>query len=208
MHLIDVDKLKQVVVSGLKEYLGCEVIRTNQNAEPPAYPYVSYTITTLASANNGTYEEYTDGTTRKQLKQTWSITAQSNKESESVNLAIKAREWLDYAGRVYLKDNGVTVQSVTNVTNRDNILTVEYEYKNGFDVVFFVSDETENNINKSGTIDKTTLTYNGKSTTIVDETQTIEDLKRKVAEQAITILNLEQSITNAEKRIDDSKVLD
>ena len=80
--MIDVDKLKQVVVSGLKKYLGCEVIRTNQNAEPPAYPYVSYTITTLASANNGTYEEYEDDTTRKMLKQTWSVTAQSNKESE------------------------------------------------------------------------------------------------------------------------------
>lgn len=159
MHLIDVDKLKQIVVSGLKKYLGCEVIRTNQNAEPPAYPYVSYTITTLASANNGTYEEYEDGTTRKQLTQTWSITAQSNKESEGVNLALKAREWLDYAGRVYLKDNGVIVQSVTNITNRDNILTVEYEYKNGFDVVFYLFDETENNINKSGVIEEAKLTY-------------------------------------------------
>lgn len=157
--MIDVDKLKQVVVSGLKKYLGCEVIRTNQNAEPPAYPYVSYTITTLASANNGTYEEYEDGTTRKQLTQTWSITAQSNSEGESVNLALKAREWLDYAGRVYLKDNGVIVQSVTNITNRDNILTVEYEYKNGFDVVFYLFDETENNINKSGVIEEAKLTY-------------------------------------------------
>lgn len=157
--MIDVEKLKKVVASGLKEYLGCKVIRTNQNTEPPAYPYVSYTITTLASANNGTYEEYADGTTRKQLTQTWSITAQSNKESESVNLALKAREWLDYAGRVYLKDNGVIVQSVTNITNRDNILTVEYEYKNGFDVVFYLFDETENNINKSGVIEEAKLTY-------------------------------------------------
>lgn len=159
MHLIDVDKLRQVVVSGLIEYLGCTVKQTNQNEKPPAYPYVSYTITTLASANNGTYEEYADGTTRKQLTQTWSITAQSNKESESVNLALKAREWLDYAGRVYLKDNGVIVQSVTNITNRDNILTVEYEYKNGFDVVFYLFDETENNINKSGVIEEAKLTY-------------------------------------------------
>lgn len=161
MHLIDVDKLRQVVVSGLIEYLGCTVKRTNQNEKPPAYPYVSYTITTLASANKGTYEEHEDGTTRKLLKQTWSITAQSDKDSESVNLALKAREWLDYSGRVYLRSNGVVVQSVTDITNRDNVLTVEYEYKNGFDVVFYLFDETENNINKSGVVEDLGLKYNG-----------------------------------------------
>lgn len=185
MHLIDVDKLKQVVVSGLKEYLGCEVIRTNQNAEPPAYPYVSYTITTLASANNGTYEEHNDGTTRKQLTQTWSITAQSNSEGESVKLALKAREWLDYSGRVYLKDNGVIVQSVTNITNRDNILTVEYEYKNGFDVVFYLFDETENNINKSGVIEDVKLTFNGESKPIISDDKEMEEIEKMIDESGI-----------------------
>ena len=183
--MIDVDKLKQVVVSGLKEYLGCEVIRTNQNAEPPAYPYVSYTITTLASANNGTYEEHNDGTTRKQLTQTWSITAQSNSEGESVKLALKAREWLDYSGRVYLKDNGVIVQSVTNITNRDNILTVEYEYKNGFDVVFYLFDETENNINKSGVIEDVKLTFNGESKPIISDDKEMEEIEKMIDESGI-----------------------
>ena len=58
-----------------------------------------------------------------------------------------------------MKDNGVIVQSVTNITNRDNILTVEYEYKNGFDVVFYLFDETENNIEQSGVIEEAKLTY-------------------------------------------------
>lgn len=183
--MIDVDKLKQVVVSGLKEYLGCEVIRTNQNAEPPAYPYVSYTITTLASANKGTYEEYADGTTRKQVTQTWSITAQSNSESESVKLALKAREWLDYSGRVYLKNNGVIVQSVTNITNRDNILTVEYEYKNGFDVVFYLFDETENNINKSGVIDYADLIFNGESKPIISDEQEMAEIEKMIDDSGV-----------------------
>lgn len=183
--MIDVDKLKQVVVSGLKEYLGCEVIRANQNAEPPAYPYVSYTITTLASANKGTYEEYADGTTRKQVTQTWSITAQSNSESESVKLALKAREWLDYSGRVYLKNNGVIVQSVTNITNRDNILTVEYEYKNGFDVVFYLFDETENNINKSGVIDYVDLIFNGKSKPIISDEQEMAEIEKMIDDSGV-----------------------
>jgi hypothetical protein len=42
-----------------------------------------------------------------------------------------------------MADRGITVQSVTDVTNRDNLLTVEYQRKNGFDVVFYVYDEVD-----------------------------------------------------------------
>ena len=65
----------------------------------------------------------------------------SNDNSESVALASKAREWLDRSGTVYLNDNDIIVQSVGSITNRDNFLTVEYEHKNGFDVVFWLYDE-------------------------------------------------------------------
>ena len=105
------------------------------------YPYVSYTVTTFSSANNGTYGEYEDGTDRKPVKQTWSITAQSDNNDESVTLAAKAREWLDHSGNLYLNDKNVIVEKVTNITNRDSIITVDYEYKNGFDVVFVLYDE-------------------------------------------------------------------
>lgn len=155
--MIDVETFRGIITKGLSEYLGCKVIRTNQNQKPPAYPYVSYTITTLASANKGTYGEYDDGIVRKQIEQTWSITAQSDKTGESMNLALKAREWFDYAGRIYFQANDVTVKAVTNITNRDNILTVDYEYKNGFDVVFYLFDELKNNIEQSGVIEKVTL---------------------------------------------------
>lgn len=138
--MIDFKNLKITVVKGLKKYLGCPVIGNNQNAEPPPYPYVSFTITTPATANNGTYGEYNDGKARKPVNCIWSITAQSDDNTESVTLANKAREWLDYAGTVYLNDNNVVVQSVGNVGNRDNVLTAEYEYKNGFDCVFTVYD--------------------------------------------------------------------
>lgn len=138
--MIDFKNMKTTVVKGLSQYLGCKVVRNNQNAEPPPYPYVSFTITTPATANNGTYGEYDDGKARKPVNCIWSITAQSNDNTESVTLANKAREWLDYAGTVYLNDNDVVVQSVGNVGNRDNVLTAEYEYKNGFDCVFTVYD--------------------------------------------------------------------
>lgn len=144
--MIDYENLRKTVVKGLKEYLKCPIIRSNQNAEPPKYPYLSYTIITPMSENNGTYGEYDDGKARKSVTQTWSITVQSDDNNESLNLANKAKEWLDYAGTTFLNDNNVVVQSVSNVSNRDNIISIEYEYKNGFDVFFNVFDEVTSNI--------------------------------------------------------------
>ncbi|MGN1456958.1 MAG: LIC_12616 family protein [Acutalibacteraceae bacterium] len=141
--MIDYKSIRDVVCKGLKKYLKVPVIRNNQNEEPPEYPYVSYTITTLESQNKGTYGEYEDGIDRKAIKQTWSITVQSDNNDESVMLASKAREWLDHSGTRYLNDNNIIVEQVGNITNRDNIISIEYEYKNGFDVVFWLYDETE-----------------------------------------------------------------
>ena len=141
--MINYEKDRLVIVKGLKKYLGVPVIRSNQNAEPPPYDYLSYTITTLMSENRGTYGEYEDGFVRKPVLTIWSITALSDDNNKSVALASKARNWFEYAGRTYLNDNKVIVQSAGGITNRDNVLTNEYEYRNGFDVVFWTYDEID-----------------------------------------------------------------
>lgn len=141
--MIDYEKMRVTVVKGLRAYLDCPVIRSNQTAELPPYPYISYTVTTLMSANRGTYGEWDDGIARKQVTTTWSITALSGDNAESVALAMKAREWLELVGQTYLNDNKVIVQSVGAITNRDNILTYGYEYRNGFDCVFWCHDEVK-----------------------------------------------------------------
>lgn len=135
--------MRLIVARGLSKYLNCSVIRSNQNVEPPPYPYVSYGVITPMSVNNGTYGVYTDGVARKPFTQSWSVSVLSDDSSESVTLALKAREWFDYAGRTYLKDNNIIVQSVTSVSNRDNVISYGYEYKNGFDVFFWLLDEIE-----------------------------------------------------------------
>lgn len=139
--MIDYENMRAIVVKGLIDYLKCPVVRSNQNEEPPEYPYVSYTVTRLLSENNGTYGEYEDGSERKPFTQTWSITVLSDNNSECVELVSKAHEWLDRIGRLYLSDNNVIVQSIGGITNRDNVITTEYEYRNGFDVVFWLMDE-------------------------------------------------------------------
>ena len=151
--MIDTDKIKYICVSGLKKYLSVPVIQTNQNAEPPEYPYLAFTITTLESENSGTYGEYDDGISRKAVTQIWSISALSNNEEESITLASKAREYLEYVGKTYLNDNGVIVERCSNITNRDNFLSVGYEYKNGFDVTFWAFTEIESPIEETGIIE-------------------------------------------------------
>lgn len=174
--MYDYENLRVTVASGLTKYLNCPVIRANQNEAPPPYPYCSYTITILESENKGTYGVYPDGKDRKPFTQTWSITVQSDDDTQCVMLVNKAREWLEHVGRLYLNDNGVIVQSVGGISNRDNILTVEYEYKKGFDVVFWCMNEVDNPTAATGEyIESVEL---GKS--VITPTESDEELNRKL----------------------------
>ena len=141
--MLDNKGLRTTVGRGLKKYLGIPFVQLNQDGEQPKYPFLGYTVTTPKSANNGTWGEYEDGKARIPVTQTWSVTAFADNEEDSVEIADKAHAWLSYIGARYLADNNVIVQKVTNVTNRDNVLSVGYEYKNGFDCVFWMLDETE-----------------------------------------------------------------
>lgn len=151
--MIAYKEMREAVASGLREYLGIPVIRANQTAKAPAHPYATYNVTTLAQANNGTYQQHEDGIDRKMVRSVWSITILAKDWDESVELATKAREWFEHTGRAWLADHGITVQSATDINNRDNILSVEYERKNGFDVFFYVYDEAENPLQTTGTIE-------------------------------------------------------
>lgn len=151
--MIDYKHMRETIAKGLKDYLGVTVIRGNQSAAAPAYPYVSYNVTTMAGENNGTWQQHPDGIDRLMVKSFWSIATLSDDYDESVNLAIKAREWITHTGRAWLAERGITVQTCTPITNRDNILTVGYERKNGFDAVFYVFHEVDNPANTYGYIE-------------------------------------------------------
>ena len=176
--MIDYENIRLVVAKGLKEYCKCPVIRSNQNEKPPEYPFISYTVTTLMSQNNGTYGEYEDGAERKPFTQTCSISALSKDNTESVTLACKAREWLDRVGRTYLNENNVIVQTVGSVTNRDNFLTIDYEYKNGFDVVFWLYDTIKEMAEQDGYIETTDL-----GGINIKQPPTTEELVNKLAQR-------------------------
>lgn len=143
--MTDLNNIRKIIVKGLKDYLNISVIRSNQIGAAPKYPYASYTITTPIAIKNGTWGVYDDAKMRKPFTSTFSFTVQSDNESEVLELVTKAHTWFDYVGILYLKDNNIIVQSVGNINNRDNMITIEYESRSGFDVVFWLLNEINNN---------------------------------------------------------------
>jgi hypothetical protein len=139
--MLDFRNQEIIIVEALQKHLGCPVVRANQTAPIPPYPYVSYTLMAPITENKGTWGKYDDGKDRKPITQTWSITVQSDDSTESQMLSLKAHDWFDYVGTLLLTDNNIIVQSVTDINNRDNLLTIAYEYRNGFDVVFWFLNE-------------------------------------------------------------------
>ena len=137
-----------VIVEALKDYLStelrqCEVVRQNQVVEVPPYPYVSYTVTTPVSAHSGTYSEAEDGTMFRNMLQTWSFTVQSDDQDEAMVLGMKMFDFFSVVCLTHLADRNITVRKVGNVNNRDNLISIEYEYRKGLDVTFGLLDSIE-----------------------------------------------------------------
>nr|DAY61020.1 MAG TPA: tail completion protein [Caudoviricetes sp.] len=156
--MIDMTTLQNTVVTGLSDYLEVSVICAHQTGEAPARPYVSYTVTNLINENKETWGRYDDGKIRKPLTQTWAVTIWADNIQQAMELAIRAYDWLDFAGRIYLGDHHVIVKSVTKVSNLDTEAGTD-GYRYGFDVVFQVTSELENDAVQTGIIETAEITY-------------------------------------------------
>lgn len=146
MLLIDHRSNELLIVNGLQEWLSkkgynCPVIMANQVVPIPPYPYIAYTVTSLVSGNMKTYGVEADGTRTKPVVQIWSFTVQSEDSTQADSVAMEAYDWFVLSGNIYLSDNGIVAQRVGSIGNRDNLLSIEYEYRRGFDVEFLLVDE-------------------------------------------------------------------
>lgn len=159
--MINFRQIELAIVNGLQSNfidqsgnVTCPVIRANQTAPIPPYPYLSYTVTQPIVSDSKGYSTEEDGSRFKTLSQVWSITVQSNDDEEAINIAMLAYDWFAIEGNTYLSDNNVVVQRVGNVTSRDNLLSIEYEYRKGFDVYFDLSHEiSQTEVEASGYIE-------------------------------------------------------
>ena len=131
--MIDQKNINLVITEGLKAVTGCDVVKSNLAGAPiPSYPYISFSILNTVT-RKGTYSG--KGARYMPLTQTWSFTVQGNDDDEALEKAMAARDWLEETGRLELYDSGIIVQSVGAITSRDTLLTVDYEYRKGFDAV-------------------------------------------------------------------------
>lgn len=142
--MINFRKIEFVITNGLQSWLkskgyNCPVIMANQTVPIPEYPYISYTVTTPVAADMKGYSVAEDGTRYKALTQIWSFTIQSANDEEAITIAMLAYDWFALIGNTYLSDNKIVAQRVGYISNRDNLLTIEYEYRRGFDVVFLLT---------------------------------------------------------------------
>ena len=145
-------KIESCVVDGLESHLlqqmgkRVSVVMANQTGKIPQYPYISYTIISPIDANAKGWCQNADGGLYRQLTQVWSFTVQADTIDVADSVMQCCFEWFDALGYLYLSDNGIAVERILNIGNRDTMLTIEYEYRRGFDVriafLYKISAET------------------------------------------------------------------
>lgn len=142
------------MLSLLEEYTGCTAVPANTTKNMPAYPYISFTMIN-ADTKKGTYSVYEDvKAIPEKLK--YSFTAQSDDDTEALIVAMKVKDFFEEAKRQELADNDIIVADVGAITPRDNMLTIEYEYRKGLDVTLSLVNIISDTITE--TIDTATLT--------------------------------------------------
>lgn len=123
------------IATQLENYVHCPVILTNQTAPVPSYPYISYTITTPVHHAGGTYC-MREGVYYQPMLQTWSLTAHSDDSRACQQLGMKMYDFFARVGRQSLYQEQIAVSGKTDLMQRDNLLTIQFEYRCGMDVIF------------------------------------------------------------------------
>lgn len=159
MHLIPQAKIQQVMLSKLEAYTGCVCVPSNTTKQMPAYPYISFGVINTEQSK-GTYSavKKEDGTTvlYMPMRQTWSFTVQSDDDAQAMEKAMLISDFFTEAKRLELEDNDIIVADVGAITPRDNMLTIEYEYRKGLDVVLRLNNVIADEAG-AGKIDNITL---------------------------------------------------
>ena len=102
--MIDVDKIRQTIVCGLKDTLGVPVIRSNTPRALPKLPFCSYTIQSLLKNSEGTWQRIGNGIDRIPARQVWSITVNAEKYITCAKLALLAHDFFSLNCQVKCND--------------------------------------------------------------------------------------------------------
>lgn len=155
-------KIQREVISALETYVGCPFVPSNTTKKKPTYPYGAFTVINTAE-KKGTYSEATVDRGGELVPvlvmpvlQKWSFTMQSDDDAQAMELALMVSDFFTEAKRQELADKDIIVADVGAITPRDNLLTIEYEYRKGLDVTLRLNNVIDTPEN--GVIEKVTLT--------------------------------------------------
>jgi len=138
--------IRNGVVKGLYEHIGCPVVPTDTVDRKPDYPYISYKITSshdtstfsladeIAESTNPSFEHDVLTTRIEQPQLTLSINAYSNNDDEAYTLAAKARDWFTYHGDLFFVGLNIVIIKAANITDRTHQVVDDFERRYGFDV--------------------------------------------------------------------------
>lgn len=165
--LDELRNLERHLVAGLAAWLEAQckkpvpLLRQNQTAPLPAYPYAVFHLTGALVLAKGSFCEGEDGP-YKTARQTYSFTAVSANHDEALGLAAAMHAFFAAGGDVYLAEGGLCVTSLGGLTSRDNFMSAEYEKRQGFDCTLsFVSRPCQSRAALNGPIE--TVAWRGGS---------------------------------------------
>ena len=136
--MIEVQAKQIITLRLLEEYTGCKLVPANTTKNLPAYPFISFSVINI-DTKKGTYAQV-GNTLYMPAKVKYSFTVQSDNEAEALLKAMDVKDFFEEAKRQVLADNEIIVADVGGITPRDNLLTMEYEYRKGLDVTLSLNN--------------------------------------------------------------------
>lgn len=140
--------IRNAIVKGLHDYTRLFVVQSSTIGNMPKYPFITYTVTS-PYLQIGMDEEYTEQVNSVMIQnrhvfhyeRVFSFTIVAKEEGEAMDYCMRAIRYFRNAGVQELKDKGIVVVEVTNITARDNFITIDYDRRYGFDVRIRLADE-------------------------------------------------------------------
>ena len=145
--MIKHEVVRNALIKGLYDYMNMLVIQSSTIGDRPKYPLITYTVTSpyLRLGQDEEYIEEVNSTIQNRhvlhYERVFSFTIASRDEDEAMDLCMKAIQYFRNDGVLELKDKGIVIVEISNVTARDNFITIDYDRRYGFDVRIRLADE-------------------------------------------------------------------
>ena len=139
--------VRNALIKGLYDYMNMLVIQSSTIGDMPKYPFITYTVTSpyLRLGVDEEYTEQVNDTIQNRhvlhYERVFSFTIVAKDEDVAMDLCMQAMRYFRNDGVLELKDKGIAIVEISNVTARDNFITIDYDRRYGFDVRIRLADE-------------------------------------------------------------------